>query len=145
MLKVVLDTVVFVRSVISPYGAAGRLVFDRRSYRLFVSGPTVREVLEALTRSELRRKFRSVATSDPQAILGILAHAEVVAPAVIAPICRDPKDDMFLATAVAAPADYLVSEDRDLLALRAYQGTEIVTVPRMLHILDGLAAPAGDG
>jgi len=141
----VLNTVVFVRSVISPYGAAGRVVFDRRGYRLFVSEPTVRKVLEVPTRSELRRKFRSVATRDPQAILGILARAEVVTPAAIAPICRDPKDDMFLATAAAAQADYLVSEDRDLLALRAFQGAEIVTVPQMLHLLDTLAVPAGDG
>lgn len=35
-----------------------------------------------------------------------------------APLCRDPNDDMFIACAVAAKADCIVSGDRDLLALR---------------------------
>ena len=35
-------------------------------------------------------------------------------------VSRDPKDDKFLATAVASEADYVVSEDRDLLDLGAH-------------------------
>lgn len=142
MLKVVLDTVVFVRSLISPFGGAGRLVFDRAGFRLFVSEPTVREVIEVLTRSELQRKFRSRPERDPQAVLLILARAEVVDPAEIEPTCRDPKDDIYLATAFAAQADYLVSEDQYLLALREFQGTQIVTIGRFLSILDELAEQA---
>jgi predicted nucleic acid-binding protein len=34
-------------------------------------------------------------------------------------VTRDPKDDKFLATATAGEAGYLVSEDPDLLDLRA--------------------------
>jgi putative PIN family toxin of toxin-antitoxin system len=142
MLKVVLDTVVFVRSLINPFGAAGRLVFDREGFRLFVSEPTVREVVEVLTRTELQRKYRSHTIRNAQAVLAILARAEVVVPASIEPTCRDPKDDIFLATAAAAQADYLVSEDRDLLVLREFQGTQIVTVGRFLYILDELEEQA---
>jgi len=40
---------------------------------------------------------------------------------------RDPKDDMVIACAVAATADYIVSRDRDLLDLGTYQGIQIVT------------------
>ncbi len=35
---------------------------------------------------------------------------------------RDPKDDMIVATAVKAGADYLVTGDRHLLSLGAHQG-----------------------
>ena len=31
------------------------------------------------------------------------------------PHCRDPKDDMIIATAIAARADFIVTTDRDLL------------------------------
>lgn len=37
-----------------------------------------------------------------------------VTPAQAYPHCRDPQDDMVIATAVAAHADYLITVDKDL-------------------------------
>lgn len=41
-------------------------------------------------------------------------------------VCRDPKDDKFLACAVAGKAHYLVSSDKDLLTLKQYAGVCIL-------------------
>jgi uncharacterized protein len=51
-------------------------------------------------------------------------------------VTRDPKDDKFLATAMAGEADYLVSEDRDLLDLGEHQGIKIVDVATFLKTSD---------
>lgn len=40
--------------------------------------------------------------------------------------CRDPKDDQFLALAVAANASAIVSGDDDLLVLHPLQGIDIL-------------------
>ena len=40
---------------------------------------------------------------------------------------RDPKDDMLLALSLAGRADYLVTGDKDLLVLRKFEKTRIVT------------------
>lgn len=48
-------------------------------------------------------------------------------------ICRDPDDDLILATALAAKADLLVSGDDDLLTLESYEGIEIVTPAEALR------------
>ena len=45
----------------------------------------------------------------------------------VEPPCRDPKDDQFLALALAAEADALVSSDEDLLVLHPWRGKAIVT------------------
>ena len=37
-------------------------------------------------------------------------------------VCRDAKDDMFVACAVEGHAHYLVSSDKDLLTLKQYEG-----------------------
>ena len=41
--------------------------------------------------------------------------------------CRDPNDDMFLECSVRANADLLIAGDKDLLVMRSYKGTRIVT------------------
>jgi putative PIN family toxin of toxin-antitoxin system len=42
-------------------------------------------------------------------------------------VCRDPNDDMVLECAVLSGAQTIVSGDKDLLALRTYQGIRIIT------------------
>lgn len=141
-MRVVFDTVIVVRGLINPYGPSGRLMFDRANdFRHIVSPSIVAEYLDVLTRPELTRKFRNVATRDPHAVLAWLAQAEVVELDDVPAISRDPKDDPFLATAVAGAADYLVSEDRDLLDLESHGDIPIVTGARFLAILDNVEAP----
>jgi putative PIN family toxin of toxin-antitoxin system len=42
-------------------------------------------------------------------------------------VCRDPTDDMVLECALRASADLLIAGDKDLLVLREFEGTRIVT------------------
>jgi len=53
-------------------------------------------------------------------------------------ICRDPKDDMVFECAVVAGAELIVSGDKDLLAVKRYQGIRVLT-PR--EFLGEFAAP----
>jgi uncharacterized protein len=136
-MNVVFDTVVFVRSLINPYGRWGRAVFDRAdSYTLFLSRPILSEIMDVLTRPELTRKFRGLQGMEIARIISILGQARVVDAAYARAVSRDPKDDIFLATAVAAGAEYLVSEDQDLLVLREYEGVRIVDTLTFLRILE---------
>ncbi len=65
----------------------------------------------------------------------LLGQAERVELTEIPAVARDPKDDKFLATAAVAGADYLVTEDDDLLVLGEYQGVKIVKAAAFLRIL----------
>lgn len=137
MLKVVFDTVVFVRGLINPYGKWGQLVFSHyHSYQLFVSEPIVTEILEVLCRPELTKKFSTLEKLDITDVIDILGKASVVEIPVIPKVSRDPKDDKFLATAITAEVDYLVTEDKDLLVLKEYQGVKIVNAEMFLDILN---------
>jgi putative PIN family toxin of toxin-antitoxin system len=146
VISAVFDTVIFVRCLINPASRWGRLVFARtRHYRLVTSEPTIRETLEVISRPRVARKFRTASGLDRQAVLAILATATVVDVREIRAISRDPKDDPFLATARAAGAAFLVTEDEDLLVLGTYNGTRIVNAETFLAILDELdEAAEGD-
>jgi uncharacterized protein len=134
--SVVIDTVVFVRSLLNPYSAPGRLIFAHaQEYRLILSAPIVREILEVLKRPEITRKIRFVAGMDTRRVLDLLSQAELVELSDIPAVSRDPNDDKFIATAVLGGAEYIVSEDRDLLDIGEYQGIKIIDVATFLKIL----------
>jgi len=46
--------------------------------------------------------------------------------------CRDSQDDKFIACAVAAQADYIVSGDKDLLVLKKYGQIKIISASEFL-------------
>ncbi len=137
MHKVVLDTVVLVRALINPRSGRGRIVFAHHGrYRLFVSEPVVREMLEVLHRPELTAKFRSLEGLDLRRVLDLLGQAEAVEVVHAPAVSRDPNDDKFLATAIAASADYLVNEDADLLVLGQHEQVKILSAASFLRLLD---------
>ena len=134
---VVLDTVIFVRCLLNHRSRWGRLVFDYSSrYELATSPAVIAEIIEVLQRPELRGKFRTLAERDPRRVLDLLTQAKLVELDAIAQVSRDPKDDMFLATAARAGAEYLVTEDNDLLVLKDYQGIKIITAEAFLRLLE---------
>ena len=133
MYSVVFDTVVFVRSLINPHGIWGQLVFEHAaSYWLILSKPVAQQVLH---RPELTRRFRSLAHMDTQRVISLRKQAESVEVRTVPALSRDPNDNKFLATAAAGNADYLVSEDEDLLILKQYKGVRIVDAQSLLRVL----------
>ena len=137
MLNVVFDTVVFVRSLINPHSIWGKLIyFYKDYYTLYLSPPVIREILEVIERPKLKQKYRTTQEHGVRQLLQILFHASVVDIDDIPTFSRDIEDDKFLATAKAAKADYLVSEDWDLLDLKEYEDTQIVDAETFLQILE---------
>lgn len=90
---------------------------------------TCNELIAELATVIARAKFaRKIATSgrDPSRIIAELLSISmlVIIPTTIPRICRDPKDDIVLACAIAAQADAIISGDKDLQVLKiikAYQ------------------------
>lgn len=137
MIKVVFDTVVFVRSLINPYGWWGKIIFKYSNhYRLFVSKPILKEIFEVLQRPEVTSLFHTMEGLNKNKVIQIVSEAEAVIISDIPQISRDIKDDIFLATAKAANAQYLVSADRDLLDLKEYEKIQIISAETFLKILE---------
>lgn len=104
-------------------------------------------MLEVLDRPAIRRKYRTIAGDEMVRVLDIIGKAPVVELGEIPPTSRDPAGHKFLATARAARAaraNYLVSEDQDLLTLEGFEGTRIVSAAAFLRIL-GLQEDDGEG
>jgi len=138
MFRVVLDTVVFVGALLSPRSRSGQILFDRsEGYVMIFSAETLGEFLEVIQRPELRAKYRSLAKIDIRQILDLVSSAEMVQIHAIPPVVRDPSDDMFIATAIAGNADFIVSEDKDLLSLGSSVAIQVINTAKSLQLLEG--------
>src|SRR5262245_34350480 len=102
VLNVVIDTVVFVRCLLNPKNAAGRMLLELdREYTPHISEPIIWEILEVVTRPGIRRQLAKVSELPLQRVLDILAKARMVDVRDVPSVSRDPKDDKFLALAAA--------------------------------------------
>jgi putative PIN family toxin of toxin-antitoxin system len=97
-----------------------------------------REMLSDLVNVVKRKKFEKYATNaDIRLFLNDLRIAGKLVPVKsrFRVVAEDPDDDIIIRTAYDAKADYIVSGDRHLLALKEFKGIRVVTVDQMLLIL----------
>lgn len=130
-MTIVLDTNVMV-AALATHGLCHELV--RRAIRLRILASS--EPLLSELENTLREKFRA---GPPVAdfLIAFRASVRLVAPAPLpSRVCRDPADDVVLATALAADADHVVTGDQDLLVLKVWRGIPIVTPRTFLEALD---------
>lgn len=140
MPKAVLDTTVLVSAFLrhSPGGVSYELLrfAGTGAYELYLSDDILEETADVLLREGRHRQ--RYAYTDREVIeycqdLGRLAT--IVSVTTVDPIVRDPNDDMIVACAVAAGADYLVTRDKDMLSIGDHQGITFVTPEAFAHIL----------
>ncbi|WP_353252970.1 putative toxin-antitoxin system toxin component, PIN family [Salinisphaera sp. PC39] len=124
--RVVVDSNALVSRLLLPSSVPGRAVSRIvREARLLVSEATMAELAEVLS----RRKFDSYVTvAERKQFLRLLSRVAEYVP-IVRQVreCRDPRDDKFLEVAVNGDANWIVTGDRDLLALDPFENIRIVT------------------
>ena len=128
-IRVVIDNNVFIRYLLKPSAAIRRLIEDLwlGDQILVVSAPELfQELREVLDRETIRAYIHS---EEGLVLLEALQAKAEIYPALgaIPVYSRDPKDDKFIACAIIGQASFLISEDRDLLALEEIEGIQILT------------------
>ncbi|MDE2231540.1 MAG: putative toxin-antitoxin system toxin component, PIN family [Candidatus Omnitrophica bacterium] len=139
MLKVVVDTNQFVSALISKRSQSARLLelWKNQHFILVTSPEIIAEIKEVLEYPHIRQKYK-LSKVEIVSLLVLIEHEAVVLPSLPAVhIIKDgPDDNKFLACALAAQAEYIVSGDRHLLNLGSYGPVSIVTVKDFLHVID---------
>jgi len=136
----VFDVNVIVSAAIAPLGAS-RKIFDRFRdgyVRVAISSGMIGEVGAKLLAPRISGRYH-VTPADADAFVQLLwIQADVVdVPAtLIRHVTGDPEDDYVLATCVAGAADYLVTGDKELLALTSHEGVRIVNPRAFAELLE---------
>lgn len=141
MLRVVLDTNVYIAGLIAPKGSCARIlaalgagVFD---------AVTCPELLAELNGVLSRDKFRPyVSLEETRSFVDWVSRVSSVRPDVKEPprVTPDPADDYLVALALTADASLLVTGDDHLLGCTG-TGVRIVGVSAFGELIDALALP----
>lgn len=128
MKPVVLDTNLVVSAFLQPRGtAAAALAIALREFDVVIAQATLAELADVLSRDKFDRYLdkptrRLLLTDYAEAARAVQVTEQVTD-------CTDPRDNKFLALALAAEARLIVSGDRrDLLCMSPWRGVEIVRV-----------------
>ncbi len=137
MLKVVIDTSVFVAGLLTKDKSSGSFQvlsnWRQSKFTLVMSPQILKELVLVLAR-------RGFSESYAKNLVDAITSASLNIPGIYEATFLDdidPKDNMFLAAAYEAKADYLVSLDKkDILPIKYYHGTQILQPKSFLDVLN---------
>ncbi len=120
-MKIVLDTNVFLSGLASPGGIPGKILaaWDNHSFELVFSEFQLAETARVLAYPRIRKILKWDENRIQEFIRQLCLRVEIVDISDIeVEVPTDPDDSPILASLIAAKADFLISGDKDLLALR---------------------------
>lgn len=122
---VVIDTNIWISFLIGKKLRGLHLYMDKGSIQVVTCHTQLIELADVLKRPRIQKY---IPAEQAEEFLDLLCEAAwIVEPPSGPSLCRDPKDDYLLYTAMAARADYLVSGDNDLLTLEYIEDTQIIS------------------
>lgn len=129
--RIIIDTNLWISFLITKdFTKLDEIIFSRQGILVF-SQELLDEFLEVARRPKFRRFFSN---SDIEEILETIdEYADFVKIKSEIQICRDPKDNFLLSLSVDGNADFLLTGDKDLLDLREFGETTIITITDFLQ------------
>ena len=124
-MKVVLDTNIFISGIFWK-GASNKVIINWKEgkFILVTSLRTISEIIKVLKDFKIKLSDYMI----KEWIDLIIKNSIIVEPREKINIVKDdPKDNIFIETAVAGNVDYIVSQDNHLLKLKEFRGIKIIT------------------
>jgi putative PIN family toxin of toxin-antitoxin system len=123
--KLIIDTNLWVSFVISNKLNLLDPILYTKEARLLSSTELISEIQETITKPKLKKYFGANALDEM--LLVFDPFIDLIEVKSIITICRDPKDNFLLALAKDGKATHLITGDKDLLVLKKFGKTKILS------------------
>ena len=132
--KVIIDTNLWISFLISKnYKQLDQIIFEGKCTLVF-SDELLEEFLTVTKRPKFRRFFTQEDTEN--LIETIQEFADFFEVVSNVKVCRDIKDNFLLSLSKDSKANFLLTGDNDLLELKSFESTKIVTISDFLKTIN---------
>jgi putative PIN family toxin of toxin-antitoxin system len=133
--KVVLDTNILISSLLFK-GTLSRIVDLWKDGKILpvISRETFHEFKTVLEYPKFKLTKGETKAIIEEEILPFFEIVEITN--TVSGICKDPDDDKFIACALSASADFIVSGDKDLCDVVTHKSIKIISASHLLKIID---------
>jgi putative PIN family toxin of toxin-antitoxin system len=129
--RIIVDTNLWISFLITKdYTQLDEIIFSKKVVLIF-SQELLDEFIAVASRPKFRRFFSSAAIEE--ILETIDEYAAFVKVQTKVDACRDPKDNFLLALASDGKADFLLTGDNDLLEMKKYEETLILTISDFIN------------
>jgi hypothetical protein len=139
-LKAVIDTSVMVSVAFARQGLAKKLknMIAADDFILITSKQILKELYQVLHYPRIIKHF-TPSEDDINEFIGLILEKALITEGLYSAdgITADPADDMFVACALEAKADYIVARDPHLRNLKHFHGIQIIDVTTFIEKVKG--------
>jgi len=133
--KVIIDTNLWISFLIGKQLISLKDLLVNRTIQPIFSSQLLEEINLVTKRPKLQKYFSAVKVAELIEFLQVIGLVIEVKSTVH--ICRDLKDNYLLALAKDSNADYLITGDLDLLIIKEFETTKIVTYQDFYSLFSG--------
>lgn len=137
MIKIVLDTNVLVSAVLSPNGKPAKILnmVKTGDLQLIISSEIINEIKDVFLYPQIKKRNPFLQTLQQiEKFLGdLLKFAEITLGECKVNVVSDASDNKFLECALEGEANFIISGDKHLKALRVFEGIEIIDPEEFLQ------------
>jgi uncharacterized protein len=106
-------------------------IFLNQNIDIIVSDTLLLELTAKVKHAKFRKYF--IENTGLAFVAALEERATNIKITSVVAICRDAKDNYLLSLAKDASADFLITGDEDLLVLKQFEGTKIITLPQFVQ------------
>ena len=129
--KIIIDTNLWISFIISnKLSLLDSLIFSGKITLIF-SLELIKEIEATIAKPKLKKYFLSDGLVEMLTMFE--PFIDLVEVKSVVSVCRDPKDNFLLELAKDSKADYILTGDKDLLAIAKFGKTKIMTVTSFLE------------
>jgi len=129
--RIIIDTNLWVSFLVTPQYSKVDGLMEADQIELIFSQELLEEFVEVARRPKFRKYFSLTDLDD--LLTAVQKKAKLVSVFSVIDLCRDPKDNFLLALAKDSKSSHLLTSDKDLLELKSFGKTRIMTMADYLR------------
>lgn len=131
-IRIIIDTNLWISFLLTSNFKKLDLILTDGLITLIFSENLLNEFTEVILRPKFRKYFSEEILNELLILLE--PKSQLINVTTTIELCRDPKDNFLLELANDGKADYLITGDKDLLTLKRFEHTQIITMTDFLNL-----------